>query len=203
MLLALDFHHQRADRVDRHRAGDASTSRTCADRRRIRSTCAAWCSPARHRRAGVRAVGDGARLPAGRRGRRPDRRRRDLSTILYIFTPGARLLPGARSVAAENSDLPRQRLRRLHVPARHRRAAVSAAAAVADRLSPLAVPVRHDHVHRRARLDVHEGRHHPRAAPLRLSQRARGQRAHQRRLSRCLRDVHSRHAVLGDGRRCC
>ena len=41
---------------------------------------------------------------------------------------------------------------------RHRRAAVSAAAPAADRIRPDAVPVRPDHLHRRARLDVHEGR---------------------------------------------
>ena len=46
----------------------------------------------------------------------------------------------------------------------------------ANRLQPDAVPVRPDHVHQRARLDVHEGRRGERAQALRLSQRAALQR---------------------------
>ena len=46
---------------------------------------------------------------------------------------------GARSDLVPAADLPRQRARRLHLPARHRRAAVSAAADVAGRLRQDAV----------------------------------------------------------------
>ena len=55
------------------------------------------------------------------------------------------------------ADISRQHVWRLHVPARRRRAAVFVAASAAARLRAVAVPVRADHVHQRARLDVHEG----------------------------------------------
>ena len=57
-----------------------------------------------------------------------------VSTIAYIFH--ARRASGAdpRSQSVQAADLSRQHCRRLHVPAGHRRAAVSAAAAVTDRL---------------------------------------------------------------------
>ena len=45
--LALDLPHQRADRADRHRAGDCATSRTCGSRGWSASTSSAWCSRAR------------------------------------------------------------------------------------------------------------------------------------------------------------
>ena len=67
-LLALDLPDQHADRAARHRAGDASSSRTCgretpdpfdARRRAARR--------ARHRRARVRRLGARARFPAAGR----------------------------------------------------------------------------------------------------------------------------------------
>ncbi len=85
--------------------------------------------------------------------------------------------------------------RRLSVPARHRRAAVPAAAVAADRLRPDPVSVRPHHFYHRARLDVHEGRGRQRAQPLRLSQRAALQRADLERLSRRLRHFRARHAL--------
>ena len=105
-----------------------------------------------------------------------------------------------RSDSAQAADFPRQHLRRLSVPARHRRAAVSAAAVAASRLRSDAVPIRPDHVYHRARLDVHEGRRRQRAQPLRLSQRAALQRSDQQRLSRRLRHFRARHAVCGHDR---
>ena len=80
--------------------------------------------------------------------------------------------------------------RRLPVPARHRRAAVPAAAVDAGRLWADAVPVRPRDVRLRRRRHGHEdaGRaHHPR---LRLPQHDDGQRRHQRGLPRRLRAVH-------------
>ena len=47
---------------------------------------------------------------------------------------------------------------------------VLAAAAAADRLRPVTVPIGTDHLYQRARLDVHEGRRHDRAQAPRLSQ---------------------------------
>ena len=69
----------------------------------------------------------------------------------------------------------------------HRRAAVSASAAVADRLRSVAVPVRPHHLHRRARFDIHESGGRQRAAPLRLPPGAGLQQPDQRRFSRRLR----------------
>ena len=70
--------------------------------------------------------------------------------------------PGARSHAVPAADIPRQRGRRLRVPARHRRAAVPAAADAAGRLRHDAVPVRPDHFRVRGRRDGHEdGRRRP------------------------------------------
>ena len=120
----------------------------------------------------------------------PDRRRRRCDRGLYSSRPA----PGRadpRSPPVQVRDLSRQHFRRLHVSARHRRAAVSAAAAAADRIRPDAVPVRPDHLHRRARLDVHEGRRRQRAPTLRLSSGAGLQQPHQRRLSRRLRKLSS------------
>ncbi len=52
-----------------------------------------------------------------------------------------------RSQSAAAADIPRQHLRRLSVPARHRRAAVPAAAAAANRLQSDAVSVRPHYLH--------------------------------------------------------
>ena len=101
-----------------------------------------------------------------------------------------------RSVAAQAADVPRQHLWRLPVPARHRRAAVPAAAVAADRLRSDAVSIGPDHLHHGARLDVHESRRLKRAQPLRLSQRAALQRADLKRFPRRLRHFRARHALL-------
>ena len=92
-----------------------------------------------------------------------------------IATVGLRRLcaPGdfadTRSPLVRVSDVPRQHLRRLHVPARYRRAAISAAFAVANRLSSHAVSVRPYHLHRDARRTLYESRRRRRAPSLRLS----------------------------------
>ena len=96
------------------------------------------------------------------------------------------------------SDHARQHHRRLPVPARHRRAAVPAAAVDAGRLWPDAVPVRPRHVCLRRRRHGHEdaGRaHHPR---LRLPQHDDGQCRRQRGLPRRLRAVHGDDAAAAD-----
>ena len=92
----------------------------------------------------------------------------------------------------------RQHHRRLHVPPRHRRAAVPAAAADAGRLRPVAVPVGPRDVRLRGRRHGHEdaGRaHHPH---LRLPQPDDGQRRRQFVLPRGLRLVHGDDAAAPD-----
>ena len=69
----------------------------------------------------------------------------------------------SRSQSVPAADIPRQCGRRVSVSARHRRAAVSAAAAPADRLSSDAVSIGPHHLHHRARLVLHEGRSRKRA----------------------------------------
>ena len=96
------------------------------------------------------------------------------------------------------SDDARQHHRRLPVPARHRRAAVPAAAVDAGRLRPVAVPVGPRDLRLRGRRHGHEdaGRaHHPH---LRLPQHDDGQRRHQRGLPRRLRAVHGDDAAVAD-----
>ncbi len=73
--------------------------------------------------------------------RRADRDRRDLDDAL-CHPRQAHRLAGAGFFAAAAADAARQHHRRLPVPARHRRAAVPAAAVDAGRLRPVAVPVR-------------------------------------------------------------
>ena len=116
----------------------------------------------RHRRACLRAFGDGARLSACERRRRAARRRRHCHDCLCVPRQ-AHAGADPRSQPAQAADVSRQHRRRLFVPARRRRAAVPAAAVAADRLRPDAVSIRADHVHQRARLDVHEGRRRQRA----------------------------------------
>ena len=73
--------------------------------------------------------------------RRPGRNRLDLDDALRDARAADRIA-GAGFLAAAAFDDARQHHRRLPVPARHRRAAVPAAAVDAGRLRPVAVPVR-------------------------------------------------------------
>ena len=84
--------------------------------------------------------------------------------------------------------------RRLRLPARHRRAAVSVAADAADRLRHDAVSVGAHHLRRRLRRHGHEvgGDHHP--ALVRLPHHPGDQFADQRGLPRGLRQLHHRDA---------
>ena len=81
------------------------------------------------------------------------------------------------------ADLPSQPRRRLPVPARHRRAAVPAAADAADRLRHDAVPVRARDLRRRHRRHRHEDGRRAHHRALRLPQRADVQCPDQRRSS--------------------
>jgi MFS family permease len=86
------------------------------------------------------------------------------SIVASLLCGGA----NSRSQPVPVSDLSRQYFRRVFVSARHRRAAVSTAAAPPDRLSSHAVSIGPHHLYHRARFDVHEGRSRKRAASLRL-----------------------------------
>ena len=104
---------------------------------------------------------------------------------------------GAGFRAAAAADDARQHHRRLSVPARHRLAAVPAAAVDAGRIRPVAVPLGPRDICLRGRRHGHEdaGRaHHP---DLRLPQHHDDQRGRQFGLPRGLRAVHGRR------RRCC
>ena len=65
-----------------------------------------------------------------------------IATAAYVLYAPVQTGADPRSALVQVRDIPRQHLRRLHVSARHRRAAVPAAAPAADRLQPDAVPVR-------------------------------------------------------------
>ena len=109
----------------------------------------------------------------------------------------ANRLAGAGFCAAAAADDARQHHRRLSVPARHRRAAVPAAAVDAGRLRPVAAPLGTGDVCFRGRRHGHEdagGAHHPH---LRLPQHHDHQRGGEFGLPRRLRAVHDRR------RRCC
>ena len=97
------------------------------------------------RRHRLRAVGCRTQSAAMEHGCRPGRRRIDLDDAVCP-SRAANGIAGARFHAAEAADAARGHFRRLHVPARHRRAAVPVAAADADRLRPVAVQVRPRHV---------------------------------------------------------
>ena len=86
-----------------------------------------------------------------------------IATIAYVFHARRTPAPILDLTSAQAADVSRQHRRRLPVPARRRRATVPAAAVAADRLPPDAVSIRPDHVHQRARIDVHEGRRRQRA----------------------------------------
>ena len=92
----------------------------------------------------------------------------------------ARRLPGAGLRPAAAEDHARGDHRRLPVPARHRRAAVPAAAAAAGRLRPDAVSVRPDHLRLGGRRAVHEDDRRPHHQDVRLPQRHGGRCARQR-----------------------
>ena len=108
-----------------------------------------------HRRRRLRLLGAGLEFPALDGGGGAGRRRRVLHRGLSGACAAHRQ-SGARSDAVPAADILRQRDRRLHLPARPRRAAVSAAADAAGRLRHDAVPIRHGHLRHRARRHGHE-----------------------------------------------
>ena len=113
-----------------------------------------------------------------------------ISMTLYVMHAQADRLAGAGFLAAAPFHHARQHHRRLPVPARHRRAAVPAAAVDAGGLRPVAVPVRPGDVFLRRRRHGHEDArraHHPH---LRLPQPDDGQCRRQFGLPRGLRPVH-------------
>ncbi len=117
-----------------------------------------------------------------------------ISMSLYVMHAQADGIAGAGFLAAAAFDDARQHYRRFPVPARHRRAAVPAAAVDAGRLRPVAVPLRPCDIRLRSRRHGHEdaGRaHHPH---LRLPQPDDGQRRRQfglpRAPARCSRSRH-------------
>ncbi len=117
-VLALDFHHQCADRPGRHCPGDALHSGRSRRAARALRLCRFRPVRARRRRARFRAVGHGAGVLAGGRGCRPDRRRRRF--VGGLCRPRqAHGSADPRSDAVQIADLPRQRFRRVHVQARH------------------------------------------------------------------------------------
>ena len=91
------------------------------------------------------------------------------ATVAYIFHARHKAAPILDLSLFKFADIARQHFRRLHVPHRHRRAALPVAALVADRIQPFAVSIRPHHLYQRARLDVHESRRRQRAQTHRLS----------------------------------
>ena len=201
-LLALDLPDQHADRPRRHRAGDASSSRTCGRRRPTRSTRSAWCWPASAsagslsaaRVLGLNFLPTGvviALIVVGA-----------VATFAYVRHARRTPAPVLDLVAARDPDHARRRGRRLHLPLRHRRDAVPAAAAAAARLRPHGVPVRPDHALERRRRHGHEDGHPHHPAAVRLPPRAGGERADQRGAGRRLRRP-SRRACHSPGSSAC
>ena len=124
-----------------------------------------------------------------------------ISMTLYVIHARRTACPGARSLAASASHHARRRYRRLHLPSRHRRAAVPAAAADAGRLRPVAVPVRAGHALHRGRRHGHEDGHSDAPAAIWLPPRAHHQCGDQRRPGRDLRDLHAGRVLCMDRRR--
>ena len=181
-LLALDFSDQHPDRVARHLHG-AEIYRPDQERR-PRALRPLRAGAGRHRacRHRVRPLGRRPQSAAVADHCRPGRDRLDLDDALR-HAREANGIAGAGFFAAAVVDDARRDYRRLPVPARHRRAAVSAAAVDAGRLRPVAVPVGPRHVLVRRRRHGHEDAGRPHHPHLRLPQHDDGQRRRQLRSS--------------------
>ena len=162
-FLALDLPDQHSDRPARHLSG-AEIHRSDPQRRpRALRPLRAGAGGARTRRHRVRALGRRAQSAALDRHRRAGRDRHGFDDALRHPRPANRLA-GAGFLADAAADAARQHHRRLPVPARHRRAAVPAAAVDAGRLRPVAVPLRNGDVRIGGRRHGHEdagGADHP------------------------------------------
>ncbi len=87
--LALDLHHQPADRPARHRDGQPLYRGLPRRDARALRPCRHGALRRRHRRGRLRPVGAGARLPALDHGGGADRRRLDPHRRLRVCMPGA------------------------------------------------------------------------------------------------------------------
>ncbi len=140
-LLALDLPDQHPDRAARHLHGDEIHRPD--PQRRSRALRSQGAGARRHRtcRHRLRPLGRRPQSAAVDDRRRPRRHGLDLDDALRPACEEDRIA-GAGLCDAAAADAARRHHRRLPVPARHRRAAVFAAAVDAGRLRPLPVPVR-------------------------------------------------------------